>query len=86
MADTFSRIFSSVLDVHAPLKRRKIYKKSTFWITPQVKQLMRERDQLKTRATNDSTVWPQYKVLRNKVMLNTWYSRRFDNKQRLSTQ
>ena len=67
MADTFSRIFSSVLEVHAPLKRRRISKKSTPWIKPQVKRLMRERDQLKTRATNDSTLWPQYKVLRNKV-------------------
>ena len=67
MAGTFSRTFSSVLDVHAPLKRRRISKKSTPWITPQVKQLTRERDQLKTRATNNSTLWPQYKVLRNKV-------------------
>ena len=67
MADTFSCIFSSVLDVHAPLKRRRISKKSTPWITPKVKQLMRERDQLKTRATNDSTLWPRYKALRNKV-------------------
>ena len=67
MADTFSCIFSSVLDVHAPLKRRRISKKSTPWFTPQVKQLMRERDQLKTRALNDSTLWPRYKALRNKV-------------------
>ena len=67
MADTFSCIFSSVLDVHAPLKRRRISKKSTPWITPKVKQLMRERDQLKTRATIDSTLWPRYKALRNKV-------------------
>ena len=55
------------MDVHAPLKRRRISKKSTPWITPQVKQLMRERDQLKTRATKDNTLWPRYKVLRNKV-------------------
>ena len=30
---------------------------------------MRERDQLKNRATMDSTVWPSYKVLRNKVTI-----------------
>ena len=67
MAELFSSVFGSVLDVHAPLKCRRISKKSTPWITSTVKQLMRERDRLKNRATMDSTLWPSYKILRNKV-------------------
>ena len=67
MAELFSSAFSSILDVHAPLKCRRMSKKSTPWITYKVKQLMRERDRLKNRATMDSTLWPSYKVLRNKV-------------------
>ena len=67
MAELFSCVFSSVLDVHAPLKYRRISKKSTPWITYKVKQLMWELDRLKNRAAMNSTLWPSYKVLRNKV-------------------
>ena len=53
MAEMFSSIFSSVLDVHAPLKCRGVSRKSTPWVTPKLKQLMGERDQLKNRAAID---------------------------------
>ena len=40
---------------------------STPWITPSVKQLMREKDRFKGQAERDHTMWPEYKRLRNKV-------------------
>ena len=60
--------------MHAPLKRRRIYTKSTRWITYKVKQLMRERDRLKNRAAMDKNLWLSYKLLRNKARLKDSWS------------
>ena len=67
MASSFHDLFSSILEVHAPLKRRKVSSNNTPWISPLIKNLMRERDQAKKRAEKDHNVWPRYKKLRNKV-------------------
>ena len=69
MASNFYDLFCSVLDVHAPIKKRKRVwvRAPTPWITPSVKQLMRERDRVKGQAERDHTLWPEYKRLRNKV-------------------
>ena len=69
MASNFYDLFCSALDVHAPIKiRKRVWVRSpTPWITPFVKQLMRERDRFKGPAGRDHTMWPECKRLRNKV-------------------
>ena len=53
MVRSFHDLFSSILEVHAPLKRRKVSSNNTPWISPLIKNLMRERDQAKKRAEKD---------------------------------
>ena len=67
MVHSFHDLFSSILEVHAPLKRRKVSSNNTPWTSLLIKNLMRERDQAKKRAEKDHKVWPRYKKLRNKV-------------------
>ena len=69
MTENFYGLFHSVLDVHAPLrKRNRITRHAPSpWITPRIKEQIRERDQAKKRAERDHSVWPEYKRLRNKV-------------------
>ena len=67
MVRSFHDLFSSILEVHAPLKRRKVSSNNTPWISPSIKNLMTKRDQAKKRAEKDHKVWPRYKKLRNKV-------------------
>ena len=66
MASTFS-IISSLLEVHAPLKRRKITSHHARWMTAEIKSLVKERDLAKKRSENDVSYWSGYKKLRNKV-------------------
>ena len=67
MATTFQEIFESVLDIHAPLKKRRVGSASTPWITPEIRKLMRERDAAKKATKTHPEKWNTYKVLRNKV-------------------
>ena len=67
MATTFQEIFESVLDIHAPLKKRRVGSTSTPWITPENWKLMRERDAAKKATKTYPEKWNTYKHLRNKV-------------------
>ena len=69
MASNFYDLFHSILDVHAPLKTRKGITRHapSPWITPRIKNLIRERDRAKKKAERDRSIWPEYKRLRNKV-------------------
>ena len=67
MASIFNSIISSLLEVHAPLKRRKITSHRAPWITTEIKSLMKERDVAKKRSENDASYWSDYKKLQNKV-------------------
>ena len=69
MVRSFNDLFGSILEVHAPLKRRKVSSNNTPWISPSIKNLMKERDQAKKRAEEDHNVWPRYKTLRNNVTI-----------------
>ena len=40
---TFQQILESVLDIHAPLKKRRLVNTPTPWITPEIRKLMKER-------------------------------------------
>ena len=68
-ANKFFDLFNSILDVHAPLIKRKSILRHTQspWITPWIKDLIRERDKAKKKAEKDHSIWPKYKRLRNKV-------------------
>ena len=69
MASNFYDLFHSILDVHAPLKTRKGITRHapSPWITPRIKNLIRERDRAKKKAERDRSIWPEYKRLRNRV-------------------
>ena len=47
VAATFREIFESVLDIHAPLKKRRVGNTSAPCITPDIRKLMKERDAAK---------------------------------------
>ena len=59
----------SVINKHAPLKKKRIGKRRSPWITPQVVQKIRIRDYLKQRfdRTRDNNTWVQYKKARNEA-------------------
>ena len=67
MAITFQEIFESVLDIHAPLKKRRVCNTSAPWITPDIRKLMKERDAAKKATKISPERWNTYKHLRNKV-------------------
>ena len=69
MASRFYDLFLAVLDVHAPLKRRtsKTRHAHAPWISPNVKNLMCERDRIKRKAERDPALWARHKQLRNRV-------------------
>ena len=77
---TFTRIFSSVLDIHAPWVQYQHRKGFKPWITKETKLLIKERDQWKKVASelaqqeggghageDQVHAWEQYKRLRNRI-------------------
>ena len=58
-----------ISDFHAPARKRKIRINRSLWLTPELKKLMFERDNLKKIATSNKTSdnWLKYKLTRNKV-------------------
>ena len=68
-ASNFCDLFHLILDVHAPLKTRKGLARHapSPWITPRIKNLIRERDRAKKKVEKDRSIWPEYKRLRNRV-------------------
>ena len=66
MATSFQDMFESVLDIHAPLKRRRVGNSSAPWITPDIWKLMKERDAAKKATKTSPERWNTYKHLRNK--------------------
>ena len=61
--------FNEILNKHAPMCQRRLKAKSVPWITPAIKQLMRNRDYHKKKAIryNSSIHWDKYKSIRNRV-------------------
>ena len=51
------------------MRQRRLKAKSVPWITPAIKQLMRNRDYHKKKAIryNSSIHWDKYKSIRNRV-------------------
>ena len=53
MANTFQEIFESILNVHAPIKRRRVRSEFAPWLTPIIRKSMATRDRLKKMATQN---------------------------------
>ena len=67
MASAFQEIFELVLDMHAPLKNRRVRGDIPPWLNQSIRNLMRERDLAKRAAEKSPEKWSVYKQLRNKV-------------------
>ena len=67
--DVFNELFLEVLNQHAPIKRVKIKSKPNPFITPEIRQLMRTRDQWRKLEgkTNDPLHWNGYRFFRQEV-------------------
>ena len=67
MWDEWKRMFLSVVEKHAPIKRKRVRNKKSPWINSRAKQLMIERDRLKSRAikSNSPVDWQNYKNAKN---------------------
>ena len=67
MWDNWLTLLISVIDKHAPIKKKRLGKRKYPWITSDVIQKMRLRDNLKKRfdLTRDDNVWQQYRMARN---------------------
>lgn len=66
----FENIFLDIANNHAPLKRKRVRQKNPSpWLTDEILAAMRERDQLKKRASkqNSLSLWDDFRKLRNRV-------------------
>ena len=67
MATTFQEVFESILDLHAPLRRKRVRSEFAPWLTPSLRNLMFDRDRLKVQAEKSPEMWSAYKRKRNQV-------------------
>ena len=67
MASAIQEIFELILDMHAPLKKRRVRGEFAPWLNQSIRNLMRERDLAKRAAEKSPEKWSLYKQLRNKV-------------------
>ena len=61
--------FDETLNRHAPLRHKRIKGNSVPWITPRIKEIMRNRDYHKKQAIKHASQfhWERFQTLRNKV-------------------
>ncbi len=67
MAATFQDIFESILDIHAPLRKKRVRSEYAPWLSASLKNLMNERDRFKKLAERQPEMWPKYRQMRNRV-------------------
>ena len=67
MAAIFQEIFESILDIHAPLRRKRVRSDFAPWLTSSLRRLIFERDKLKVQAEKSPEIWSAYKRKRNQV-------------------
>ena len=67
--DVYGILFLDVLNDHAPIKKIKIKAKPNPFVTPEIKELMKTRDNWDKSAmkTNDKLHWNAYKFFRQEV-------------------
>ena len=74
MAGTFQTICESLLNIHAPIKKRRVRSEFAPWLTPSLRKSMETRDSLKKIATKSPEMWSTYTKQRNKVTKEIRYS------------
>ena len=67
MAGTFQEIFEPLLDIHAPIKKRRVRSEFAPWLTQSLRKSMETRDRLKKIAAKSPEMWSAYSKQRNKV-------------------
>ena len=60
MADTFQEIFELLLNVHAPIRKRRVSPDFAPWLTPDLRKLTETRNRLKKIAVKSSEMWSAY--------------------------
>ena len=75
MAGTFQEIFESLLNIHAPIKKRRVRSEFAPWLTPSLRKSMETRDrQTEKIAAKSPEMWSAYSKQRNKVTKEIRYS------------
>ena len=61
--------FSTLLDIHAPIKKKRLRCNKSPWINSSLISKLRERDSLKKRFDKNpnDVIWSKYKKIRNEV-------------------
>ena len=80
MWDKWLNLLTSVIDKHAPIKKKRLGRRKSPWIIAELIHKMRLRDNLKKRfdMTRDDEVWGQYKKARNDCNNSIrWAKRRY---------
>ena len=67
MAATFLDVFESALNLHAPLRKKRVRCEYAPWLSASLRNLMKERDKAKQIADGQQEIWPKYRQLRNQV-------------------
>ena len=69
--DTFKILFNDVANSHAPTMKVRLRSREIPWVTPDIRQLMIERNIIHKKAikTNKELSWSEFKRLRNLVTL-----------------
>ena len=65
----FENKFLKVANIHAPMRRKRVRKQISPWLTDEIVKAMRERDKLKKEASksNSPQSWMEYRKHKNKV-------------------
>ena len=80
IVEQWTKMFSLILDKHAPVRNRRVSNKFSPWLTKDLKQLSATRDRLKKQAVRSKSkiLMDAYRQTRNKVnKLNTDLKREF---------
>ena len=74
MAGTLQEIFESLLNVHAPIKRRRVRSEFAPWLTPNLRKSIDARDRHKKIAVKSPEIWSVHTRQRNRVTKEIRYS------------
>ena len=76
--EVWKHSFLAVANLHAPVKKKRVRNSKAPCLTPEIKQLMWERNRTKQIATvtNDQLKWAEYRRLKNRVNHSTTASKR----------
>lgn len=69
MVFVWEKLFTDILDVHAPLRKKRVKNKASPWLTPEIKKLMYKRDFLKKKSISNKSrsTFEAYKRVRNQI-------------------